>query len=145
MGSPHQVLLSPTTPKSPKSQTKETQERVQRGPRMAAMAVANYKRRIQQQQQQQQVSLSLQESQDQASTNFKQQSTQSSVSDHECFSSARPTTNFTGEANSNGTKKWSCDADGVTINTKWFPSSTSRATKRLSFSGQEFLSAWGQD
>merc|ERR1711970_1041765 len=27
MGSPHQVLLSPTTPPSPKSQPKETQER----------------------------------------------------------------------------------------------------------------------
>merc|ERR1712228_657640 len=108
MGSPHQTLLSPTTPPSPKSQTKE--------------------------------------SQDQASTNFKQQqSTQSNVSEQGCFSSARPSTNFTGEANPNGTKKWSCDADGVTINTKWFPSSTSRATRRLSFSGQEFLSAWGQD
>ena len=121
--SPHQVLLSTTTPPSPKSQTKETQESVQR--RMAAMAVANYKRRIQQQQQQ--TSLTLQESQDQASTNFKQQqSSQSNVSEQGCFSSARPTTNFTGEANPNGTKKWSCDADGVTINTKWFPSSTSR-------------------
>merc|ERR1712212_752158 len=31
MGSPHQTLLSPTTPPSPKSQTKESQERVQRG------------------------------------------------------------------------------------------------------------------
>merc|ERR1712222_147097 len=141
MGSPHQTLLSPTTPPSPRSQTKESQESVQR--RMAAMAVANYyKRRIQQQQ----APLTLQESQDQASTNFKQQqSSQSNVSEQGCFSSARPTTNFTGEANPNGTKKWSCDADGVTINTKWFPSSTSRATKILSFSGQEFLFAWGQD
>merc|ERR1711971_1371762 len=145
MGSLHQTLLSPTTPPSPKSQTKESQEIVQRkrSRRMAAMAVANYKRRMQQQQKHQ---VSLQESQDQASTNFNhQQSTQSSVPDQGCFSSARPMTNFEGDSNPNGTKKWSCDADGVTINTKWFPTTTSRATKRLSFSGQEFLSAWGQD
>merc|ERR1711971_1313375 len=127
MGSLHQTLLSPTTPPSPKSQTKESQEIVQRkrSRRMAAMAVANYKRRVQQQQQKHQVS--LQESQDQASANFNhQQSTQSSVPDQGCFSSARPMTNFEGDSNPNGTKKWSCDADGVTINAKWFPTTTSR-------------------
>merc|ERR1712055_1285404 len=43
-------------------------------------------------------------------------------------------------SNDQFTKRGGCDADGVTINTKWFPpSSTSRSTKRLSFSGQEFL------
>merc|ERR1712172_283641 len=103
MGSLHQTLLSPTTPPSPKSQTKESQEIVQRkrSRRMAAMAVANYKRRMQQKHQ-----VSLQESQDQASTNFNhQQSTQSSVPDQGCFSSARPMTNFEGDSNPNGTKK----------------------------------------
>ena len=131
-GSKHEAFQSTpniaqpnNTSKSKKPNQRNPGKSPKRSRRMAAMAVANYKRRIQQQQQQ--ASLSLQESQDQASTNFKQQqSSQSNVSEQGCFSSARPTTNFTGEANPNGTKKWSCDADGVTINTKWFPSSTSR-------------------
>merc|ERR1711953_303920 len=97
--------------------------------RMAAMAITNYKRRTTQLQQE--------KNKDQPN-NFSQQSTQGSI-----FS--RPSPDFTVSANPNGTKKWSCDGDGVTINTKWFPSTTSRATRRLSFSGQEFLSAWGQD
>merc|ERR1712192_192172 len=117
--------------------TKESQEIR----RMTAMAVANYKRRLATQLHQQ----SMQKSQEESNNFNQQQSTQPSVLDQGCFSSARPLTNFEGEANPNGTKKWSCDADGVTINTKWFPSTTSRATKRLSFSGQEFLSARGQD
>merc|ERR1711953_765862 len=122
--SPDHTLLIPTT--SPK----QSQRKPKKG-RMAsaAMAIANYKRRTSQLQQE--------KSQDQPS-NFSHQSTQGSI-----FS--RPSPDFTVSANPNGTKKWSCDGGGVTINTKWFPSTTSRATRRLSFSGQEFLSAWGQD
>merc|ERR1712210_314121 len=102
---------------------------------MAAMAMSNYKRRVQKQQ--------LMQKSESSNFNFneQQQSTQSTGgSDQGCFTSSQPTTNFTnGEGGSpNGTKKWSCDADGVTINTKWFPSSsTSRPMRRLSFSGQE--------
>merc|ERR1711934_546879 len=126
------------------SETKETQKKGQRRRRMAAMAMSNYKRRMQQQQ--------LMQKSESSNFNFnnEQQSTQSTGgSDQGCFTSSQPTTNFTNGEGGNpiGTKKWSCDADGVTINTKWFPSSssTSRTTRRLSFSGQEFLSAWGQD
>merc|ERR1739845_50825 len=37
-----------------------------------------------------------------------------------------PATDFAKDADHpSGTKKWLCDADKVTINTKWFPSSTS--------------------
>ena len=88
---------------------------------MAAMAVTNYNRKLAQ----------MQINQDQ-STN--QQFTQG------CFSSSRQ--------NTNGTKKGPpSDADEAMTNTKWFPASgfsTSRR-RRLSFSDQEFLSAWGQD
>ena len=103
------------------SETKETQKKGQRRRRMAAMAMSNYKRRMQQQ---------LMQKSESSNFNFndQQQSTQSTGgSDQGCFTSSQPTTNFTnGEGGSpNGTKKWSCDADGVTINTKWFPSSSS--------------------
>merc|ERR1712179_264252 len=116
------------------SETKETQEKGQRR-RMAAMAMSNYKRRMQQQQ--------LMQKSESSNFNFNDQQQSTGGSDQGCFTSSQPTPDFTnGEGgNSNGTKKWSCDADGVTINTKWFPSSsTSRPTRRLSFSGQEFLS-----
>merc|ERR1712210_322361 len=135
-----------TSKSKSKVKPKKARKKAQRRKRMAAMALSNYKRRMQQQQ--------LMQKEESSSKNFnfneQQQSTQSSSgSDQGCFTSSQPTTNFTnGEGgNPNGTKKWSCDADGVTINTKWFPSSssTSRTTRRLSFSGQEFLSAWGQD
>ena len=86
---------------------------------MAAMAVANYKRRTTQ----------MQKSQEESAKFNQQQSTQSNngVPDQGCFSSSQPTTSFTGGdgGKPSGTKKWSCDADGVTINTKWFPSTSS--------------------
>ena len=84
---------------------------------MAAMAVANYKRRTTQ----------MQKSQEESAKFNQQQSTQSNnVPDQGCFSSSQPTTSFTGGdgGKPSGTKKWSCDADGVTINTKWFPSTS---------------------
>ena len=88
------------------------QNRAKESQRMAAaaMAITNFKRRTTQLQQE--------KSQDQPN-NFSHQSTQGSI-----FS--RPSPDFTVSANPNGTKKWSCDGDGVTINTKWFPSTTSR-------------------
>merc|ERR1712243_284133 len=118
------------------SATKERQQKVQR--RMAAMAVTNYKRRT----------THMMQKSEEESTKFnsnQQSSSSSGIPDQGCFTSSRPTTTSTGEGgNPKGTKKWSCDADGVTINNKWFPSTT-RTSRRLSFSGQEFLSAWGQD
>ena len=79
---------------------------------MAAMAVANYKRRTTQLQKEESAKLN--------------QSTESTGPNQGCFNSSQSTTSFTnGEgANPNGTKKWSCDADGVTINTKWFPATS---------------------
>jgi len=45
-------------------------------------------------------------------------------------------TSFFEEENKNLTKKWSCDEDGVTINTKWFPTTRVRT---FSLSGSDFL------
>ena len=88
---------------------------------MAAMAVANYKRRTTYLQEQQ---VAMQKSEENSTKLNNQQSTQSNVPDHDCFtSSLRPTTTLTGEGgNMNGTKKWSSDVDVETINTKWLPS-----------------------
>merc|ERR1711971_1431694 len=102
-----------------KVKPKKLRKKGKRRRRMAAMAMSNYKRRMQQQ---------LMQKSESSNFNDQQQSTQSTGgSDQGCFTSSQPTTNFTnGEGGSpNGTKKWSCDADGVTINTKWFPSSSS--------------------
>ena len=81
---------------------------------MAAMAVANYKRRVAQ--------MELQTSNRHQIFNFNDQ--QQSTPPVGFTSTFAP--DFAKDANhTSGTQKWSCDADGVTINTKWFPSSTS--------------------
>ena len=81
---------------------------------MAAMAVANYKRRAAQ--------MELQRSNRHQSFNFNEQQQSTPPAGFTSTSA----TDFAKDANHpSGTKKWSCDADGVTINTKWFPSSTS--------------------
>ena len=81
---------------------------------MAAMAVANYKRRAAQ--------IELQTSNRHQIFNFTEQQQSTPPA---CFTST-PATDFAKDANHpSGTKKWLCDAEVVTINTKWFPSSTS--------------------
>ena len=81
---------------------------------MAAMAVANYKRRAAQ--------IELQTSNRHQIFNFNDQQHSTPPAG---FTST-PATDFAKDADHpSGTKKWLCDADKVTINTKWFPSSTS--------------------
>ena len=81
---------------------------------MAAMAVANYKRRAAQ--------LELQTNNTRQFFNFNEQQQSTPPAD---FTSSSATDLAKDANHPSGTKKWSCDADGVTINTKLFPSSTS--------------------